>query len=81
LGFLGFARLAAETPVYERWIILDFLGFSRLNRAFSMGCAGSIGEAFLSTLLSVDEAQPGEARDLAGGKEDIFCIREDYRIF
>jgi hypothetical protein len=46
-----------------------------------MGCAGSIGEAFLSTLLSVDEAQPGEARDLAGGKEDIFCIREDYRIF
>jgi hypothetical protein len=32
--------LAAKTPVYEGWKSLDFLGFSRPNRAFSMGYAG-----------------------------------------
>jgi hypothetical protein len=32
--------LAAETLAYEGWEGLDFLGFSRPNRAFSMGYAG-----------------------------------------
>jgi hypothetical protein len=27
-------------PDKNRWVVLDFLGFSRPNRAFSMGCAG-----------------------------------------
>jgi hypothetical protein len=29
----------AKNPVYERWISLDFLGFSRAKLAFSMGYA------------------------------------------
>jgi hypothetical protein len=32
--------LTAKTLVYEGWKSLDFLGFSRPNRAFSMGYAG-----------------------------------------
>jgi hypothetical protein len=33
---LGSGRFAAKTPNYERWIVLDFLGFSRQNRDLSM---------------------------------------------
>jgi hypothetical protein len=32
-------RFAAKTPADEGWIPLDFLGFSRPNRYFSMGYA------------------------------------------
>jgi hypothetical protein len=35
--FLARGRFAAKTPVYEGWISLDFLGFSRPNLDFSMG--------------------------------------------
>jgi hypothetical protein len=38
--FLGSGRLAAKTLLYGGWKGLDFLGFSRPNRAFSMGYAG-----------------------------------------
>jgi hypothetical protein len=38
--FLGSGGLAAKTLVYGGWKGLDFLGFSRQNRAFSMGYAG-----------------------------------------
>jgi hypothetical protein len=39
-GFLlARGRFAAKTPANERWIVLDFLGFSRQNRDFSMGYA------------------------------------------
>ena len=37
LGFLGPSHFAANTPANECWIVLDFLGFSRQNRDFSMG--------------------------------------------
>jgi hypothetical protein len=37
LGFLGPRRFAVKIPVYEGWISLDFLGFSRQNLDFSMG--------------------------------------------
>jgi len=37
LGFLGLWPFRCEDPDYERWISLDFLGFSRPNRYFSMG--------------------------------------------
>jgi hypothetical protein len=40
LGFLGLRPFGRENPGFERWKSLDFLGFSRPNRAFSMGCAG-----------------------------------------
>jgi hypothetical protein len=38
-GFLGTSPFRCETPDYEGWISLDFLGFSRPNRDFSMGYA------------------------------------------
>jgi hypothetical protein len=40
LGFLGAWRFRCENPVFERWTSLDFLGFSRPNRDFSMGYGG-----------------------------------------
>jgi hypothetical protein len=39
LGFLGPWPFRCEDPAYEHWIVLDFLGFSRPNRYFSMGYA------------------------------------------
>jgi hypothetical protein len=36
---LARGRLAAKTLDHEGWISLDFLGFSRPNRDFSMGYA------------------------------------------
>jgi hypothetical protein len=38
--FLGSGGLAAKTLVYGGWKGLDFLGFSRPNRTFSMGYVG-----------------------------------------
>jgi hypothetical protein len=37
LDFLGRSRYPAATPSGRGWIVLDFLGFSRPNRAFSTG--------------------------------------------
>jgi hypothetical protein len=37
---LGSGRLAPKTPGFEGWKSLDFLGFSRPDRAFSMGYVG-----------------------------------------
>jgi hypothetical protein len=37
LGFLGPDPFRCEDPHNEGWIVLDFLGFSRPNRDFSMG--------------------------------------------
>jgi hypothetical protein len=39
LGFLGSWLFRCENPDYEGWISLEFLGFSRPNRDFSMGYA------------------------------------------
>jgi hypothetical protein len=39
LGFLGSGRFGFKHPAFEAWISLDFLGFSRPNRDFSMGYA------------------------------------------
>jgi hypothetical protein len=49
--FLGPPHFAAETPVYEGWNSLDFLGFSRSNRMVSMGCAGLSRTFFLEPCL------------------------------
>jgi hypothetical protein len=38
LGFLVSWLFRRETPDHAYWILLDFLGFSRQNRDFSMGC-------------------------------------------
>ncbi len=38
--FLARGLFVAKTPDYAYWILLDFLGFSRPNRDFSMGYTG-----------------------------------------
>jgi hypothetical protein len=48
LVFLGPRRFVAKTPAYKGWIILDFLGFSRPNRDFSMGYTDFSEENFSS---------------------------------
>jgi hypothetical protein len=58
LGFLEVGRFAAKSPGDGYWILLDFLGFSRPNRDFSMGYAGFSRENF-SRALSADR-EPGE---------------------
>jgi hypothetical protein len=40
LGFLGPSPIGRESPRLWAWKSLDFLGFSRPNQAFSMGCTG-----------------------------------------
>jgi hypothetical protein len=42
--FLATGRFAAKTPSHERWIVLDFLGFSRSNRDFSIDYGPLSGE-------------------------------------
>jgi hypothetical protein len=37
LDCLGLWPFGRENPVFRYWISLDFLGFSRPNRDFSMG--------------------------------------------
>ena len=48
---LARGRFAAKTPDFEGWISLDFLGFSRPNRAFSTGYGRSSVENFPRCLL------------------------------
>jgi hypothetical protein len=46
LGFLETGRFAAKGRENDYWILLDFLGFSRPNRDFSMGYAAAGGSIF-----------------------------------
>jgi hypothetical protein len=48
---LARARFGLKAPADERWILLDFLGFSRPNRAFSMGYTGFSPENFFIALF------------------------------
>jgi hypothetical protein len=52
LVFLEPRCFVAKTPDSGGWISLDFLGFSRQNRDFSMGYADK-AEKFFPTALSV----------------------------
>jgi hypothetical protein len=47
LDFLGLWLIRLESPDYEPWICLDFLGFSRAKRDLSMGYEGQIAKNFL----------------------------------
>jgi hypothetical protein len=51
---------AAKTPDYERWILLDFLGFSRANLALSMSYEDFPREKILAP-FSAAEAPEGAA--------------------
>jgi hypothetical protein len=46
LGFLGAGPFRCENPENEGLISLDFLGFSRPNRTFSMGYTGKPTKVF-----------------------------------
>jgi hypothetical protein len=47
-GFLERSLFCLENPSKTPWISLDFLGFSRPNRAFSMGYTGKTAQDFSS---------------------------------
>jgi hypothetical protein len=61
LGFLGPLPFRSERPALVGWILLDFLGFSRPNRDFSMGYADfsrkNISRAF-SVAIAAPEREP-----------------------
>jgi hypothetical protein len=50
--FLAPGRFGAKTPIYRYWILLDFLGFSRPNRGFSMGYTAQSEQSFFSSVPS-----------------------------
>jgi hypothetical protein len=54
---LGARRFAANTPFMGYWISLDFLGFSRQNRDFSMGYKGFSAYDF-SMAFAAPEREP-----------------------
>ena len=61
LDFLGPRRFAAKTPDFDGWISLDFLGFSRPKRDFSMSYEDFSVEIFSYRFLFV----------LAASEEDL----------
>jgi hypothetical protein len=68
LGFLGASPLCCE---YPRFWGLDFLGFSRANRDFSMGYADKSEKVFFIPLfVAVKEPSQRLAHDLAWRRTD-----------
>src|SRR6202044_3002777 len=63
LGFLGVWPFGREGPAVGGWIPLDFLGFSRPNRDFSMGYTDFHGKNFLLPF----SAWPGNHRNWRQG--------------
>jgi hypothetical protein len=60
--FLAHGPLTAKALVYEGWKSLDFLGFSRPNRDFSMGYADFSLKEISRALLPTTAASAGWAR-------------------
>jgi hypothetical protein len=54
LDFLGPWLLLAKNPVCGGWICLDFLGFSRPNRGFSISYAVKPHKTFSRRLLAFE---------------------------
>src|SRR5260370_20112929 len=79
--FLAPGCFSTKTPAFERWISLDFLGFSRPKRDLSMGYARFSLENFSQRLLAVRSARSGararrhaEGRDFSWGKLNRFSV-------
>ena len=80
LGFLGASLFGFGTSAFEPWILLDFLGFSRPNRAFSMRYAAKRSEHFFLPLRpcrrKCEEGRlrswRSEAQDSPSGKLNSF---------
>jgi len=56
LGFLEPSPFCCEDPDFGGWNSLDFLGFSRPNRDFSMGYADKSGKVFSSRFCRQETA-------------------------
>ena len=73
LDCLETGRFARETPAFPYWKSLDFLGFSRPKRDFSMGCAGFSAKKNLRAFSAASEARrDGSLRPKAFGPEESF---------
>src|ERR1700722_18017695 len=77
--FLAPGRFAVKTPADEGWIVLDFLGFSRLNREFSMGYEARSGENF-SCAFPHPKRRTGSPRSTPCGSAGLF-MGQAYSIF
>jgi hypothetical protein len=73
--FLAPACFSTKTPTYERWISLDFLGFSRPKQDLSMGYTRFSLENFSRRFLALRSAKSGagarhhgEGHDCSWGK-------------
>jgi hypothetical protein len=72
LGFLGLGPFSRENPDFEGWKGLDFLGFSRPNRAFSMGYAGfSLKEISRALLPPHPNRGSGDPRSWAAERDGL----------
>jgi hypothetical protein len=71
LGFLGPGAVQPRKPCFEGWKSLDFLGFSRPSRAFSMGYAGFSLEEFLAPFCPAAEPRERRPTILGCGKGRI----------
>jgi hypothetical protein len=73
---------SAKAPVFGSWKSLDFLGFSRLNRAFSMGYAGFSLKEISRALLPKRRRQNGvhggprhaDAKTYSPGKSSAISV-------
>jgi hypothetical protein len=72
---LAHRRFAAKTPDYEGWISLDFLGFSRANRDFSMGYADKSEKNFPPAFIVAKEPSKRLAHDLARGTDGLLMAQ------
>jgi len=88
LGFLGSRPFRREVPDGTYWILLDFLGFSRLNLDFSMGYADFSQAGFFARLAPRDVSRArrraslsacGTAWSLMG--EDLTAISDFLQAF
>src|SRR5271163_2141911 len=78
--FLARGCFAAKTPDHVGWISLDFLGFSRPNRDFSMGYAGFSGKNFSRALCGGGRA-PERAPAFLGCRSPGLFIGQAYPSF
>jgi hypothetical protein len=72
LGCLGTGQFSAKTKDFRYWILLDFLGFSRLERDFSMGYTAFSGKDFSKALLYGVGAPERRITILACGRAGLF---------
>jgi hypothetical protein len=73
-------QILAETQAYDRWISLDFLGFSRPNLDLSMGYGGFSLEVFSSRFFP-QRSQRGQRLTILEGEGAGLFIAQAYLNF